>query len=472
MATTINPADLMTLGLKVLQQCVENRTTTSEQTAIRVAGPDDVDHLHSTAIPDREPASIDNVLARAAKIFAFRARMDHPKFFGFIPSPSSDYSWLGDMLNAAYNPHAGSWFQSSGPSSIEKSLIHWMARDLFSLPDTAGGCFVSGGSMANLIALMVARDQMLSDDSRGKALVYVSEQTHSSIGKALRILGFRGNQLRKIDCDNNSCISISNLERQIIQDRGEGGYPFLIVGNCGTTNTGSIDDFVSLAAIASAHRLWLHADGAYGASIVLSAKHKNLLRGVDLCDSMTWDAHKWLFQTYGCGIIIVRNQNLLVESFQTGAEYTRDAPDGPEECPNFWNYGQELTRPARAMKLWFSLHMIGLGALETAIDRGFELAEVAQQALSKLKYWDIVSSAKLAIVCFRYAPPHISEAKRDLLNEQISKAAIRESIGVTLTTRLHGKTVLRICSIHPDLQNADMVAIVENLDRIARGLSI
>jgi glutamate/tyrosine decarboxylase-like PLP-dependent enzyme len=276
--------------------------------------------------------------------------------------------------------------------------------------------------------------------------------------------------VRKIACDEAMRINTSLLRSAIENDKALGKIPFLIVGNAGTTNTGSVDPFTELAAIAKEHNLWLHADGAYGASALLCQSRRHVLGGLDLCDSLSWDAHKWLFQTYGCGMVLVRNRKLLTESFGTTAEYTQDAAEAGESLPNFWNYGPELTRPARAMKLWFSLQLLGLDAISEAIEHGFVLAEVAQSSLQRLPGWEILSPAQMGIVCFRYKPTGVSLSNLDELNMRISQAAIEKNLAAPLTTRIRGVLVLRICSIHPGLAIDEMVSIIEGLDEIACSL--
>jgi L-2,4-diaminobutyrate decarboxylase len=462
--------DLAEIAEKLLKQCIDGRQTVARQPIIKVVQSDVEAKLQELAKPSAEPAPLESVLSNADEIFDYRVRMDHPRFFGFIPSPASDLSWLGDILNTAYNTHAGSWYQSSGPSAIEKSLINWMTQDVIGFPDSAGGCFVSGGSMANLTALMVARDQKLAFEDRTKAIIYMSEQTHSSIGKALRVLGFHSSQIRKIDFDEKFRIRVDVLQDTIEQDRRNNNKPFLVIGNCGTTNTGTVDPFEQLAEITRREDLWLHADGAYGASTALAKHRKSIIQGLELCDSLSWDAHKWLFQTYGCGMVLLRDRKLLVQSFGTSAEYIQDAAEGEEIYPNFWNYGLELTRPARAMKLWFSFQLLGLDAIDAAIERGFSLAEAAESALKQLQNWEILSPAQMGIVCFRYAPPDHPTELLDDLNRMISTKAIEENLAAPLTTKLYSKVCLRICSIHPDLNNKEMVDIVHGLDRIATEL--
>lgn len=454
---------------RILRQCLRSRLTIADQEIIKVAPTSIVDNIRALARPTKEPINVDRVLEDAETIFDYRVRMDHPRFFGFIPSPASDVSWLGEVLNTSYNTHAGSWYQSSGPSAVESTLVSWFA-EVLGLPSTAGGCFVSGGSMANLTAMMAARDRKLSFEDRPNACIYLSSQTHSSIKKGLAILGFHNKQVRTIACTSGRCMNVQELERAVELDRLEGKIPFLLVANCGTTNTGSIDPLDAIRSIADRYGMWLHADGAYGATMALSNRHKQLIDGLHLCDSLSWDAHKWLFQTYSCGLVLVRDKSWLTETFATSAEYIQDAAEGGNEFPNFWNYGMELTRPARAMKLWFYLRVVGLDAVGNMIDHGIRLAEVAEEALGLLPDWSVVSPAQLGIVCFRFMPADIPPGDLDALNQMISRKAIETNLAAPLTTRLDGSVVLRMCSIHPELLPKQMVDIVHGLDQVAQSL--
>lgn len=474
-STTRSPRDL---AFRILDQCLEERgkTDSSRGSIMDISDADVTTQIREDlAIPGRSPVDIDTLLDAARVVFKHRVRMDHPRFFGFIPSPASDASWLGEILNSAYNTHAGSWMQSSGPSAVEMQLLKWMASDIVGFPSpTAGGCFVSGGSMANLTALTVARDQKLPRfEDRPLAVIYLSQQTHSSVAKGLKVLGFHDNQIRRVACDSSFRLDVGELQNAIAEDRKSNKIPFLVVGSCGTTNTGAIDPLTKLADLADKEGLWLHVDGAYGASALLSRSRRSLFEGLERCDSLSWDAHKWLFQTYGCGMVLVRDRKTLTSSFSVSAEYVQDAMETEETLPNFWNYGIELTRPARAMKLWFSLQLEGLDKIERDIEHGIRLAEVAEQALGDLPDWEVSSPAQLGILCFRYRPTQESEpADLDAVNQRISRTAIEENLAAPLTTRLKGALVLRICSIHPSLEEDEMRRVIRGLDRIARSQSL
>ena len=414
------------------------------------------------------PRSVAAAVADAEEVFAYRVRMDDPAFFGFIPSPVSPLSWLGEVLTSHFNAHAGSWMQSSGPTAIEEGLIAWLAERA-GLPVTAGGLFVSGGSMANLTALMVARDRMLLAANRVRAVAYVSRQTHSSVAKGLAVLGFLPEQIRKVAVDDQFRLRVDLLRTAIRQDRDRGLLPFAVVASCGTTNTGSIDPLHAIADLTAAERLWLHVDGAYGASVALSHAHRGLVDGLGRADSISWDAHKWLFQTYGCGFVLVRDKADLAATFATTPEYLRDAA-ATDETPNYWDFGLELTRPARAMKLWFTLQVLGEQAIGEMIDHGFHLAETVERRLRELADWSIVTPASLGIVNFRYVPSNLSDDQADQLNDAIAAQMIARNIAAPLTTKIHGRTVLRICAISPEATAAGMGTVVAELDICARTL--
>jgi L-2,4-diaminobutyrate decarboxylase len=219
--------DLEETAQAVLKHCVDRKQPIAKQPIVKVVQPDVEATLQELAKPGPHAVPLDTVLRNADNIFDYRARMDHPRFFGFLPSPASDLSWLGEVLNTAFNTYAGSWYQSSGPSAVEKPLIKWLAQDVVGFPKAAGGCIVSGGMMANFTALMVARDHKLEFEERTKAAIYISEQTHSSVAKGLRMLGFHDSQIRKLGCDEKFRLRVDLLQETIEEDRRNGKKPFL-----------------------------------------------------------------------------------------------------------------------------------------------------------------------------------------------------------------------------------------------------
>ncbi|KAJ4328591.1 hypothetical protein N0V84_000950 [Fusarium piperis] len=452
----------------VFDRLLESSQQVRDDPMLRVAQPADLPLLKELSTPG-QPNDLDQAIQDAFTISDFRLRMNNPRFFGFIPNPVSPLSWIGDCLSSAFNSFAGSKLQGSGVAVVERTLLQWLAERV-GLPDTAGGVFVSGGSMANMTAMVLARDCILPSGQEGLGVAYVSDQTHHSVTKALRIIGIKRDQIRVIPSDESFHFQTSALKDAIQTDRKAGLIPFVIIGTSGTTNTGSVDDLAALAQIRDEEGVWLHIDGAYGASASLAATRSSAVNGLGFADSISWDAHKWLFQTYSCSLILVRNKINLAKVFTNDGDYLRDALDD-EEIPNFWNFGMELTRPSRAMKLWFTLRVLGVERIGLMIDHGFRLAEVAQEEVEKLVNWEVASAASMAIMTFRYAPPGKTEEELNELNTAISRKLVEGNIAGILTTKLRGKVVLRICSISPLLSGDEMGSIIREVDEVARQLN-
>lgn len=410
---------------------------------------------------------VDEVVAEMSEeVYRYRGDANHPRFFGFVPGPASSISWLGDIMTSAYNIHAGGSKLAPMVNCIEQEVLHWLCEQV-GFTENPGGVFVSGGSMANITALTAARDHKLTDETMHLGVAYLSDQTHSSVAKGLRIIGIPDSRIRKIPTNSDFQMRTEELEAQIQTDIENGLIPFVVIGTAGTTNTGSIDPLEEIAAICSNYKLWFHIDGAYGASILLSPKYRHLLKGTALADSISWDAHKWLFQTYGCAMVLVRDIKTLYHSFHVNPEYLKDL-EGDLENVNTWDIGMELTRPARGLKLWLTLQILGTDLIGSAIEHGFSLAQWAEEALQSKENWEIVSHAQLAMINFRYAPEDLTEEEKNSLNESISKRMTESGFAAVFTTVLNGKTVLRICALHPEATKEDMYRTIELLDQYAK----
>ena len=323
--------------------------------------------------------------------------------------------------------------------------------------------------MANITALTAARDNKLDDQTLHLGVAYISDQTHSSVAKGLRIIGIPNTRIRIIPSRSDFTINTELLEEQILKDKKDGLIPFVIIGTAGTTNTGSIDPFKTLSEISGKYNMWFHIDGAYGASVLLSPKYKHLLDGTQLADSISWDAHKWLYQTYGCAMVLVKNVQHLFHSFHVSPEYLKDV-EGDSENLNTWDIGMELTRPARGLKLWLTLQILGTDLIGSAIEHGFQLANWAEEALRMFPDWEIISPAQLAMLNFRYAPKGFSENELNLFNEKISKEILESGYAAVFTTVLNGKTVLRMCTLHPEAKKEDIDETIRLLDTFAKRL--
>lgn len=436
------------------------------QKAVTVAGSPTIQELRSIGFA-REGRPLDTVIDEMIRtVCANQALLQHPRFFAFVPSPASPLSWIGDVLTDSFNPHAGTWLESSAASCLEQETIKWLCQQA-GFPKTAGGLFVSGGSIANLTALVAARHAKLSEDEYADGVAYLSEQTHFSAAKALRIMGVNSKQIRVIPCDEQFRMDTGRLEKEILQDLKAGKKPFLVVATAGTTNAGCIDPLPQIADLCERYRLWFHVDGAYGASVLVSREYRHLLDGISRADSLAWDAHKWLFQTYGCSMALFRDRKYLAECFSSHPEYLKDAVAEDGEI-NYWEWGIELTRPARCLKLWLTLQTLGTDKLSDMVTHGIRLAEYAESTIRALPGWEIITPAQLAVVNFRYAPKDLTPQQCDELNAEISRKMLEDGSACVLTTSLKGRTVLRICSIHPETTEDDIRETAALLDRYAR----
>src|ERR1043166_1623733 len=312
--------------------------------------------------------------------------------------------------------------------------------------------------MANLTALVAARNALLQDRIEG-ATVYFSDQTHLSVQRALHVIGFLREQMRKLPSDENFRLSINELRTAIAADRAKGLRPFCIVANAGTTNTGAVDPLTGLSDLVKAENMWLHVDGAFGAASILSERGRALLGGIERADSISLDPHKWLFQSFECGCVLVKDIERLKSAFQIKADYLRDVHRNEEEF-NPGDHGVQLSRSFRALKVWLSLQTFGLSAFREAITRGFELAELAEREL-RARDWEILSPAQMATVCFRYG-------KSDDLQTRLVDVMMRDGFALLTSTTLRGVASLRLCTINPRTTEQDIVGTIERLDKFAR----
>ena len=289
--------------------------------------------------------------------------LDHPRFFAYIPSSSNFVGAMADTLASGYNIFNALYPLGTGAATVERACISWL-RQLCGMPEEAGGLFVSGGSMANLTGLAVARQIQLDNDIRD-AVVYCSDQAHFVISRGLRVLGFASEQLREIHADEDFRLPLADLERAIAEDRAAGKRPFCIAANAGTTNTGAVDPLNDLADLCERENLWLHVDGAFGASACLTEHRRLELAGIERAHTLSWDAHKWMFQPVECGDLLVRNRRWLSATFKETAHFLSDAEEHSEDAVgeemNFMYQGIQLTRYFRALKFWMSLKVFGLG---------------------------------------------------------------------------------------------------------------
>jgi aromatic-L-amino-acid/L-tryptophan decarboxylase len=456
---------MLTLGYDIVDMIVAHIEDLRKKPVLRITDRMSLESRLREPLPERG-VDVGTVIRQLQQdVFSNIMHNDHPRCFSLIPSPSNFVSAMADALASGFNVIAADWLEASGPSEVELITVDWL-RQLFGLPQGAGGLFVGGGSMANLISLRTARRVMLGEKTAG-AVVYCSDQTHSSVERALQVLGFERAQLRKLPSDHSFRLSVASLKREVGSDRAAGRVPFCVIANAGATNTGAVDPLLEIAELCKQEGLWLHVDGAYGAPAVLCEKGRSLLQGLELADSLTVDPHKWLFQPVEIGCVLIRDVRLLKDTFAVHPEYLKDLETSGEEI-NFCDYGIQLSRSFRALKLWMSLKVFGLSAFREAVARGFALAEFAETLLRATPCWEIVTTASMGIVTFRFVPEKPSLKETDEINERIVDEAFKEAFATVSSTKLHDRKVLRLCTINPRTTEDDIRQAVSHLEDFGR----
>ena len=345
---------------------------------------------------------------------------------------------------------------------MELVVLDWF-RQWIGYPGQASGILVSGGSQANLTALACARETKAGGRSE-TAVVYVSSQGHSSVTRALRILGFRSEQIRAVPVDDGARVRPDALAAAIESDVQAGRQPFLAIANAGATNTGAIDPLGELAAVCAERDVWLHVDAAYGGFAVLTDRGKKLLAGIEQADSVTLDPHKWLYQPYEAGCLLVREGPLLSRAFHVMADYMQDTAVGGVEV-NFADRGIQLTRSARALKLWMSLQYFGVDAFRRAIDRTLDLAELAEARIRESSELELLSPATLGVVCFRRRVEGLDESALERLNDDLDRRLAESGEGMISSTRIDGRFALRLCVLNHRSRAEDLERVISWLER-------
>ncbi len=393
--------------------------------------------------PPEQGLDPQGVMQRVAReVLPLAARVDHPRFFAFVPSTPTWPGVIADYLSAGFNIFQGTWLGSAGPSQIELVVLDWF-RDWVGYPDTAGGLFTSGGSAASLNALVAARE---FHGAPAKPAVFMSDQSHSALERAARIIGVRPEGIFKVTSDAHYRIDLAALSQSLQAARAAGFTPIAICANAGTTNTGAVDPMNALADLCAAEKIWLHVDAAYGGFAVLDERGKALLAGMERADSITLDAHKWLFQPFEAGCLLLRDLRHLERAFSVNPDYMQDTRLGMEQV-NFADRGLQLTRSFRALKVWMSIQTFGMAAFRQAVGRGIEFAQRAEAWVKAQPGLELLSPASLGIVCFRLQPEALvgDEAALDRLNESAQAALIKSGYAMISSTRLQGRYSLRLC---------------------------
>jgi aromatic-L-amino-acid decarboxylase len=448
------------LGHRVVDLLVDRLTTdgpplrraTPAEMRERLCGP-----------PPAGPQPPEQVLDRLERdVLPFRSRVDHPRFLAFIPGSGTWPAALADFIASACNVYAGSWMESAGPSRIELEVLDWF-KDWIGYPRKAAGSLTTGGSAANMTAFACAREAR-AGAMRDDLVLYASDQAHSSVARSARILGFRPEQVRVLPTRDDLCLEPATLERAIETDLRAGRSPLLVSANVGATNAGTVDPLAGLAEVCQRHGVWLHADAAYGGFAVLSERGRREVHGLEHADSITLDPHKWLYQPFECGCVLVRDGRQLRSAFEIVPDYLSEARAGEDET-NFADLGLQLSRTSRALKVWVSIQIFGLDAFSAAIERSLELAEHAVSRIEASDTLELLAPRSLGVVCLRRRFDGAGEAELERRNAGLAAALEASGTGLISSTRLHGRFALRLCVLNHTTALEDVDAVLDFLER-------
>jgi aromatic-L-amino-acid/L-tryptophan decarboxylase len=459
------------LGRQVLLWVVRHLSTLPEQTVGRAASRAEMETLLRQPLPE-EGISLEEVLSFFDEKIAVNAfRTNHPRFLAFVPGAPSFLSVLGDLLCAGSNFFGGVWLEAAGPSQIEIVVLDWF-KELLGCPPSTAGVLTSGGSEANLTALVAARE-LLSFEERSRAVLYVTEQRHWSVDRAARIMGLHPQQVRPIPADESYRLHPGALADAVRRDRAAGLRPWVVAANAGATNTGTVDPLGALADFCEQERLWLHVDAAYGWAAALTPHGQQALDGIGRANSLTLDPHKWFAQTFEAGCVLVREGHLLTRAFSLRPEYMQDVEPADDEV-NFADRGIALTRRFRALKIWLSVQVLGLGWFRSLAERCCLLADLGQRLLEEAGCFEVLSPRQLSIVCFRYTgagrDSDDREDRLNALNLELVDALRATGRAFLSSTRLGGRVALRFCFVNWRTTTADVEEVVSLLQSLGARL--
>jgi aromatic-L-amino-acid/L-tryptophan decarboxylase len=415
--------------------------------------------------PEGARDAMDVMEEAVREILPLAGRIDHPRFFAFIPSAPTWPSVLADFLSAGFNVFQGTWLESAGPSHVELTVLEWF-RAWLGMPEGAGGLLTSGGSAANFLAVGLARE---AAGWPARPVVYHSDQAHSSLHRAARLAGIPPEGIRALPTGEDLRLHPDTVRAAVDEDRAAGRSPLLVAANGGATNTGRVDPLDDLGAACRELGVHFHVDAAYGGFAVLDPRGARALAGIGRADSVTLDPHKWLFQPYECGCLLARDTDALERAFRVSADYLQDTELGREHV-NFADRGLQLTRAFRALKIWMSVRTFGTEAFRAAVGRGIDLALRAEARIRRAEGLELLSAASLGVVTYRFRPPDgetgsVSEAALEELNRTIQDRIVESGEAMISSTRLRGRYALRLCILGTRTRWGDVEAVLAAVER-------
>jgi aromatic-L-amino-acid decarboxylase len=411
----------------------------------------------------------------------------HPRFFGYVSAPGTAVAAIADFLASALNPNVTAWRSAPAPAQLERVTIDWIKEALGCDPGAAG-LFVSGGSIANFSALAAARQRHCGEEVSRDGLrafpkplrVYVSQEGHHSIEKAAALLGLGHTSVRRVAVDARFRMDVDALAKTIEADRAAGAEPFCVVASAGTVVTGAVDPLSDVLAVARRYGLWMHVDACYGGFAALAPSVRPLFADLGGADSIALDPHKWLYLPADCGCVIYRDPAAARPAFALGADYTRVMQSDPDEAFAFWDYGPELSRRFRALKVWMVLAHAGARAVGEAIESNLECARHVARRVDESPDFERMAPVELSIFCFRYVPEALrltrprteaEERELDRFNERLLVALQQGGSSYLSNASLGGRFALRGCVLNYRTTRDDMETLLGDVRRAAAAIA-
>jgi glutamate/tyrosine decarboxylase-like PLP-dependent enzyme len=460
----LDHATMQRLGRQVADHVAAHLAGLRDQRVFKYLPRSDAERLIASPPPLHGQAFESLLGFLESRVFPHHTPEPHPGFLGYVQGCPTFPAILGDWLAAGYNFFGGAWRVASGPAMLELTVLEWF-RQWIGMPVGAGGLLTSGGSTANLMAIVAARHAAVGEASERlpRLTVYSSDQTHSSVTRAAWIAGVPRANIRSLPVDTEFRLRLDALRQALVADRAAGLLPLAVVASAGTTNTGAVDPLQELAVLCREQQLWLHVDGAYGGFAALTDRGRAALDGLGLADSVSLDPHKWLYMPFECGSLLLREPRRLYDAFHILPDYLRDLDQGTGEV-NFADYGEQLTRYARALKVWLGVSYFGTTQLAAAIDAGIDRAELAERLIRGNPGLEILSPARLAVCCFRARPAGLEDPEMlDALNQRILDRINANGRFFLSTTRLCGVLALRVCCCGHRTTDEDIGRLVREI---------
>ncbi len=428
------------------------------------------------------PASLDDVMGTLKKlVFETSMYPGHPRFMAYITGPGTVPGAIADLVAATLNANVGGYRLAPAATETEQFLTKWFARDLFGLPQTAGGIMVSGGAMANFVALKAARDKTMGYDVRErgvgatKVAWYASAEVHAVVDRAADMLGLGAGVVRKIDTDAHARMDVTKLKKAIDADIDAGVRPLLAVGTAGTVATGAVDPLDAIADVCNSRSMWFHVDGAYGALAVMAPELRPLFRGIERADSIAFDPHKWLYTPHSGGCVVVRDLQHLADAFAVHATYVHDDKESTGNGIDQSMLGPQFSRGFQALKVYLSLLAHGKDAYARRIAHDCALARWLGHVVDQTPELERIGDPGLSICCFRYVPKELKntpdrEEYLDRLNERIMNELQAGGRAFCSNAVLGGRFVLRACIVNYRTEAEDVEALAEATVELGRTL--